>query len=442
MKNTKLVTFLWLVLVGAVVLAVNGVRGAEAKRSDTFRTDINPALLYYQAFLVGPNLDPADNTYLLNTDWRNQKLPERFGELVAKYDAQFGLVRRASHATVPCDWGTDMSAGPATLLPHLARAKALAQTARLRALWALRQGRPADACDDLIAAVALGRNLSRDGFVISELVQNAIEAIICSTVAENLGRFSPETLKQLVDGFDSSPPRGTLEACIRAETAFGPDWTLRKLLELQKQHPGNDAEVMAGMRQIYRNLEGSEPGETYWGRVTQAAGGTSDGVKRLLEGRQQMYERLAVLLKLPYREYESRVKDFSAEVEKSANPFVSATLPSCTRARSREFRIMVEQAMVRAAVVYKLRGEEALKSVADPCGDGAFAFRRFMFEGIDRGFELKSAYANEGVHYALIFVENDGPAFYVEGPKLGQPVQTTDEQDAFRRRYGIESRKK
>jgi hypothetical protein len=142
MKVTTSIGFSILLVVGAALSA----------QGDAARTDINPALLYYQAFEVRPNLEPADNTYLLNNDWRGQKLTERFGELVAKYDAQSALIRQAARCTVSCDWGIDMSAGPATLLPHLARAKAVAQTARLRALWALQQGRPADACDDLLAA--------------------------------------------------------------------------------------------------------------------------------------------------------------------------------------------------------------------------------------------------------------------------------------------------
>src|ERR1041385_1970675 len=111
---------------------------------DQFRTDINPALLYYQAFLSDPNLEQADRDYV--TDWRGWKLPEKFGRIVPNYDSQLNLLRRAAHAAVPCDWGIDMSAGPtAAMLPHLARAKALVQTARLRAMWDLRQGRQTDA---------------------------------------------------------------------------------------------------------------------------------------------------------------------------------------------------------------------------------------------------------------------------------------------------------
>ena len=76
----------------------------------------------------------------------------------------------------------------------------------------------------------------------------------------------------------------------------------------------------------------------------------------------------------------------------------------------REFATLTDQAMVRAAVEYRLHGEAGLKSVSDPFGNGPFTFQRFVFEGVDRGFELKSAYAGLGYPCALIFVEKHGTA--------------------------------
>jgi hypothetical protein len=411
MKALKSICLSLLVLTGTLA-------GASGQPSST---NINPALLYYQAFLAAPDLQPADREFLLETNyWQGQKLPKRFGDLIARYDGQFGLVRQAARATVPCDWGIDLSEGPATLLPHLARAKAVSQVARLRALWDLQQGRPADACDDLVASLVLGRNISRDGILISVLVQMAIEAIVCNHVAENFGQFSPETLQRLVEGFDAAPARGTVASVLPTEKSFCLDWTLRKIQDLQQQNPGNDAKVMEGIRQLLGFAE-PELGETNrWERLTQAAGGTSDGVLKLLQEPARIYERMAVLLTLPYSEYESQAKSFREEIEKSPNPFISETLSGFLRSRTKEFRIQVELAMVRAAVEYKLHGEQALQSVTDPCGQGPFAFQRFSFQGVDRGFELKSTFDAGGFKQVFIFVETEGPPFLVDGPHVGQ----------------------
>src|SRR2546430_11188801 len=236
--------------------ATTGVSG------EPLRTDINPAMQYYQAFLVAPDLSQADRDYLFAKEWRWQKLPERFGELVGRYDNQLKLVRQAAQQTVPCDWGIDMSPGPATLLPHLAKVKGITQATRLRVLWLLQNGRQADARDDLLAAFTLGRNSSRDGTLISALVQIAVENIVYATVAENFYRFSPETLNQLVDGFAAAPARRAMAACVPAEKAFFLDWLAGRILELQKANPGNDAKVMAGGLQPLCVVNFPEEGRT------------------------------------------------------------------------------------------------------------------------------------------------------------------------------------
>ena len=226
----------------SICLTVAIVTGAIGSASgEQFRTDINPAMQYYQAFLVAPDLPQADRDYLFAKEWRWQKLPERFGELVGRYDNQLKLVRQAAQETVPCDWGIDMSPGPATLLPHLAKVKGIAQATRLRVLWLLQNGRQADARDDLLAAFTLGRNSSRDGTLISALVQIAFENIVYASVAENFYRFSPETLKELVEGFDAAPARRTMADCVPTEKLFFLDWMASRIVELQKENRGDEA---------------------------------------------------------------------------------------------------------------------------------------------------------------------------------------------------------
>lgn len=402
-----------------IVTAVASRAGEEP-----FRTDINPALRYYQAFMLAPDLSTADRDYLFDNDWRGQKLPERFGNLVAGYNAQFRFVGQAAHATVPCDWGIDMSPGTATLLPQLARIKAVAQMARFRAMWDLQNGRQAEARDDLIAALALGRNGARDGTLISTLVQIASEAIIYSAVAENFGRFSPETLKQLVDGFDAAPARITMAACMPSEKSFFYDSLVRRIEEIKEKNPGDDAKAMAAIREVFPDVETDQgaPTNHLWKQVTNAAGGTSEGVLKLLSGLGELYAKVATVMALPQSEYDDQVKQFSAEIQKSMNPMISSTLPAVLKARPREFRIQVTEAMVRAAVEYKLHGEEGLKKIKDPCGQGPFAFERFVFKGVDRGFKLTSAYTGSGFQPGYIFVEKAGPPFRVDGPHVGEAI--------------------
>ena len=410
----------------SLLLATGAAMGAS---EEPFRTDINPALRYYQALILAPDLASNDRDYLFNREWRGQKLPERFGRLAGMYDKEFSQVRQAARATVPCDWGIDMSPGPGTLLPGLARNKAIAQAARLRAMWALQQGRQADGRDDLLAALALARNTARDGVLISVLVQIAMENVVYSAVAENFYQFSPDTLKQLVDGFDAAPPRTTVAACIPAEKTFFADWLMGRVQKLQQDNPGNDAKVMAGIHELIAAFDGAgdegpknEARPDLWEQVAKSSKGTSQGVLNLLQEEAPLYERLAAVMALPPSEFESQLKQFSADIQKSSNPFVAMTFPAVEKCRPKEFAVLTELAMVRAAIEYKLHGEAGLKSVIDPCGQGPFAFERFVLDGVDRGFELKSTYQGRDFQEVLIFVEKEGLPFNVNGKKAGQAI--------------------
>ena len=394
-------------------------------RGEPTRTDINPALLYYQAFLLTPDLSPADRDYLCWTNLQGQTLPERFGKIVASYDGQFELVREAAQQKVPCDWGIDMGPGPATLLPCMARARAVGQAAQLRATWDLQHGDQLGARDDLLAAFVLGRNASRDGTIIGALVQMAIEGIVYGTVTVNFGRFSPETLKQLVDGFDAAPARGTFaNAIATTEAHLVCDSMETRVLELRKEYPGNDAMVLDSFKPKVLHDFGVED-TNFWPRVVKASGGTSDGFLKLVRDMKPLYPRLARIMTLPQPQYEDQIQKFDAEIRGSQNPLVQiCLLDLLLRAPQKEFTIQAVEAIVRAAVEYKLHGESGLKSVMDPFGKGPFAFQRFVFEGVDRGFELKSAYTGRpSWPSALIFVEKEGPPFYTDGPDIGLAVK-------------------
>lgn len=417
MKSMKTISISLLVLSGALL----GARGEE------YRTDINPALLYYRALLATPAyLSDADQNYLESKKGREQKLPDRFGPIVAESDNLFQLVHQAAHATVPCDWGIDLNVGPNAILPHLGRLKALSQTAQLRARWALEHGRQADARDELLTAFVMGRQAASDGLLISTAVQFAMEGINYGTVAQHFGKFSPETLKQLVDGFDAAPARHTVAACMPTEKGLG-DWTVRKLMELRKAYPGDDAKVMAGFRQSGVVTIFEFVGDTnFWPRLLSASGGTSDGTRKLLDESTSFFPRIARIMELPPAEYEAQAKELRAEINASPNPFVNMFKLILGwqnwQFRPREFRCQAQSAMVHAAVEYKLHGEAGFKSVMDPFGNGPFAFRRFVFKGVDRGFELKSACAGPEAPFVMIFVEKPGAAFQVSGPDAGKAI--------------------
>jgi hypothetical protein len=200
---------------------------------------------------------------------------------------------------------------------------------------------------------------------------------------------------------------------------------------LQQANPGDEAKVMKGIRELLAGAleapEGQEQAlpDSTWERLTQAAGGTSAGVVRLMQELEPYQQQLAVVLALPHGEYEGRMEQLMAEIQRSPNPLLSLLFPAWEKVRPRELMGLMNLAMVRAAVEFKLHGQAGLQTVTDPWGQGPFEFRRFVFEGVDRGFELKSACRRNGWPEVLIFVEKAGPPFYVNGKIAGEARPAT-----------------
>lgn len=396
---------------------------ATVATAQPYRTDINPALTYYQAFNAAPDQSQEDRDYLLTNIWQGQKLPDRVGKLLSGYDNEFRLLRQAAQSKVPCDWGIDWSPGPGTLLGHLVRIKSAAQAARLRVMWDLQQNQQTNASEDLVAALALGRNGATDGSLISSLVEFAVERIVCSTVAENFNHFSPEALSQIADNLDGPPARGTIASCMPTERVFE-GWLVDRLLELQGDNPGNDAKVMEGFHKNYVSTFSESDGKLEtpdkWPLVVEASGGASAGIIKLLRDMDPLYARLEIIEALPRAQYEEEIKAFSVEITNSPNPFVHELFPAFEKCRPKEFAATADLAMVQAAVQYKLHGQTGLNSVTNPLGQGPFSFQRFIFDGADRGFELSADYSGIGYPEVFIFVETDGPPFRVFGKNAGK----------------------
>jgi hypothetical protein len=405
-------------------LLLSGFAAPGAPAQEPFRTDINPALLYQQGFMLMPELSPEDHAYLFTTEWRGRRLEDRYAKLVAKYDNSFKLLRRAAHSQVPCDWGIDLSDGPEAMLPGLARAKSATQAACLRARYALQQEKDSEARDDLIAVFALGRNVSKDGVLISALVQIAIENIVTSFIADNFYRFRPETLRQLVAGFDAAPTRGSIQQCVATEKHSFCDWYIRKIESFQSNHPGDQKATLDYVGEICRrSLLGEEnPDPDFADNLIKAAGGTPEGVIKYIKELYPLYDELAVVVALPYDQYTARIKPLTEKIAKHPNLLVEKFFPSLEKCRFKEFGSLVRLAMLRAAVEYRLRGEEGFRSVQDPCGSSPFKFERFTLDGVDRGFQLRSELDWRGFEETTIFVETRGPIFYLDGPKAGKSL--------------------
>lgn len=396
-----------------------GASGLLGRAELPYRTDTNPALLYWQAFLQLPHLSDQETALLKNS--RSYPLDKKYEELGSRYGFTMRLLRQATRLKSPCDWGIDLADGPETLLPHLAKAKGVATAARFRTRYFLEQGQESEAVQDLVGSFVLARHLAGDGTLISVLVQIAMENIVVATVAENYYAFSTPALQRILAGIDAAPARYTVSRSIGTGERCMGSWFTAKIADIRAQYPGDDAKVISAIRELLAGTMTDQQDYKQADAYIAAGGGTSEGLLALMKATEPFYNEMQALAALPYASFDAANNAFFAKVEISTNPFVRSLFPALNKARVKEFAAQAYLDMLRATVKYRLEGTDGLKKVNDPFGAGPFAFRRFVFEDEDRGFELKSNLVAENP-VVLIIVEKKGPYFQVQGRTAGKPL--------------------
>jgi hypothetical protein len=132
-----------------------------------------------------------------------------------------------------------------------------------------------------------------------------------------------------------------------------------------------------------------------------------------------LYTEVEALLSLPYLDYEQQAPAFWKKIANSPNPLVKTFISLLEKTRAKEFAAIVRQGMLRAAAAYKRGGVASLSAVNDPLIGGPFEFSRVQFEGVDRGFELRSNAHFRDFDEAQIFIETPGKRFRLDGRNAG-----------------------
>jgi hypothetical protein len=332
--------------------------------------DANAALKYWQAFATLPRF---------TDDEQKNKLAE---SLKKPLDAQARqMVTRAAYslrmlhygAALPrCDWGVAYEdEGLSVRCPHGDAARVLCNLACLSARLHFEEDRDAEALSDLLAAMTLGRHVSRDGPFFMLLHGYAIEHRATETLALHLPKLDAKRIENLKTRLDALPKGGRPATAIKFEEIFALDWFVRHVRATK------DKESLLAL--LNRALDTPEKARAFLAEC----GGTAEGVLQCAEETRQAYARMAKTLDLPPDQVE---KEFEREKKKQAgNPVFKILFPSLLKVRLLQARIDAGRALLSAALAVRLDGRDALKNHPDPVAGGSFDYE--AFEG---GFELRS----------------------------------------------------
>jgi hypothetical protein len=360
--------------VGLAFLIAAGVFAADKPDADLAA---NAALKYWCAFSTMPKLDEKTAP----VDVAAMPLDDKAKALVASAD--YALEQMHYGAALPrCVWAPSMEEdGVRTRLPYLQAVRNLSALAVLRMRLRFEAGQKAEAVDDAIDALTLGRHASTDGTLISVLVGIAVDHSVTDVLAEHLPDLDKESLKKLAARLEMLPPAGTAAlAMLSAEEHGGLDWFIRQvkqakdkdqLLELLGEvsdGPSADAKREAGKA------------------LLEACGGTAEGILKFAQQARPLYEIVAKKMDLPPEQFDKEVGAL-VKGEAKDNPIFKLLFPAVSRVRAQEARLQTRQALRKAALAILIDGADAAKAQRDPFGDGPFEYQPF-----DGGFELRSKF--------------------------------------------------
>ena len=340
----------------------------------------NAALSYWQAFASLPKFTDAEGQKL-NAEVLTMPLDAHAREVVTRAEYSLQMMHYGA-ALRRCDWGINYEEGIYARLPHGPAARLLASLACLRARIRFEEGRPADAIDDILASMTLGRHVSQDGVLIVLLVGYGIEHRVSETLALYLPKLDAKTIKDLKTRLDALPPGGSPAEALKLEEKVGLDWFVRTVKESKDKES-----LLAALSPLFMSEGEGRPSPEQGRAFLEKCGGTTDGMLKFAEQVRPSFALMAKKLNLPVNQFE---KEFELEEKKQADdPLFKVFFGALRKVRWQQARTDIHRALLSAAIAVQLDGRDALKHHPDPVLGGPF--ESVAFKG---GFELRSRWKN------------------------------------------------
>jgi hypothetical protein len=363
-----------LVLLASLALFGSAPAGAQAPDANT-DLGANAALKYWQAFGLLPAMDKNQQKIL--EQWNKAPIDAAALKLIEKSTASLLYLHRATKLQ-HCDWSLDYQDGVNLLMPHLGKARTLASLAALHARHEFAQGHWKAGAEDIIALLELARNLETDPPpIIQHLVGYAIETVAIQTAAPYL----PELKSVLADPasavLNRLGKRVNLAQMVLKEKQIGAQWFIGELKKAERHKEGS-------WQDVWKHVLGAPAeGERVDQELAKSARTFEQAVK-ILEDLLPWYDELARVTALPWKEFDRQYPVFVKKA-KAANPLAGYVLPHMGHVAASQRRAQTQRALFQAALAVVQGGQDKLRDIQDPYGDGPFEYR-----ALDRGFELRS----------------------------------------------------
>jgi hypothetical protein len=328
-------------------------RPKKSEKPEKF-IDSNPALLYWQAFALLPDLKQSQTKMM--ADVLEGRLPASDETVIAFLSGtRRGLDRfaRAARGKQPCVWGTTIDEGPFAPMPHLSK---MQQMCRL----ALVQVEVHYAAGDLEAAWqwtkyvhAAARHVGSDPLLITAIIQHGIEQQAIRTTAKHILRMDVDHGDDIVRSMKSLPPLHSVREALTGEHAMA-EWTRLMVVGLQNSPEKEKALLDLAQTQLNAQSEDSNPIKSATAQQTLTS---VEEWKKVADQGRALQARVEAASTKSWPEYQADMQLIHTSLG-NANPTLKNTLPAFEGAMRKQFETQTLQAMLFAVLQPPADGHE------------------------------------------------------------------------------------
>jgi hypothetical protein len=371
-----------LLLLVVAVLSLLAPAAGVAQESIKSKLAENAALQYWLAFSQLPALDKdAEN---LTTQWKSAKMDDpAVTRLLGDSRMTLMFLGRATKLS-RCDWGLDYNDGVSLLMPHLSRSRDAARLAALDARRAFERHDWHAGWNDVLAVMALGRNVSSDPIMIGLLVGSNLESMAIDAVAPYV-MDARVTYSQAAADLARLPKAPPFTQTLATEKRYMAHWIIAKLRE-------DEARQAGAWKEFWKSLfTGTEQEHN-----PPEAASAAEAIK-MVEGVLPLYDELAGFLAMPQAQFDAEYPAFKKKT-KANQKLASLLLPAIDKVREKQQGTEVRRAMLLTAIAVAESGPDVVRQSKDPVTGEPFQYRR-----LERGFELLSNLQFDGQPVTVTF---------------------------------------
>ena len=378
-RLVQLVGFLSLVLVLAIV-ALNWYQPKVPRTVFPAPKPVSGAAIFYnQAFAQMPELSKEEKKLVY---FKPDQTPDYAAsvKLLEKCEQSFRLMEQGAKEP-ECEWGLNLSLGPAMPCPQ-ARGLKLAQVlCFLRARVHMEQGNASAAADDLLLIFRFGRQLEEPELLINSLIRFSTDMIAITFATRHLSEFDDASLRKLFEGIIALPPAHPMREVVATErkmwVAYLNNLLAKAVINATKnKHAAQSLPLPDEMKGV--DVQNSKPNQA----ITITGGLPAKYLAYSINRYEQKSIELENLMGLPYVQARPQLDAFERNLKNHRwlnGIYAILLLPADAVVRRKEVQIETAWTILRTALVAQMRNPASVRGelakLRDPYDDGPMEWR-------------------------------------------------------------------